>query len=72
MAASIQASPDISGISVKRMEKEGDHFVYSKAVVCTGIASSLPAAALRLEEPEQAIDMEKAHQQHKAYVAVGI
>ena len=49
-------------------EGEADPFVFSRAVVCSGISASLPAAALRLEEPGQAVDMEKALQQHKEYV----
>ncbi len=47
-----------------------DPFVYSRAVVCSGISPSLPAAALRLEEHGQAVDIEKALLQHKKYVAV--
>ena len=50
--------------------EEVDPFIFSRAVVCSGISSSLPAAALRLEEPGQAVDMEKALQQHQKYVQV--
>lgn len=49
---------------------EKDHFVYSKAVVCGGIASSLPAAALRMAEPGQGVDLDKARQQHEKYTEV--
>lgn len=46
-----------------------DPFVFSRAVVC-GISPSLPAAAVRLEEPGEAVNLEKAHQQHQKYVEV--
>ena len=42
-------------------------FQFSKAVVCCGVASSLPATAIRLEEPGEPIDLERARQQHAAY-----
>ena len=51
------------------MENE-DVFVYSRAVVCEGVSSTLPAAALRMEEPGQAIDLERACSQHKEYTEV--
>ncbi len=49
---------------------EEDPFVYSRAVVCSGISPSLPAAALRMEESGEAVDMDKANQQHQKYVQV--
>lgn len=51
-------------------DEEEDPFVYSRAVVCSGISPSLPETALRMEEPGQAVDLEKAHQQHRRYVEV--
>lgn len=49
-----------------------DAFVYSRAVVCSGVASSLPAAALRMEElrPDQDVDLKIARQQHEEYTKV--
>lgn len=44
-------------------------FVYRRAVVC-GIADSLPAAALRLSEPNDPVDLQKARMQHQQYVDV--
>ena len=52
------------------MEREEDPFVYSRAVVCAGVSSSLPAAALREEEPDQAVDLDKARREHDEYVEV--
>lgn len=52
------------------MEEEKDPFVYSRAVVCGGVASSLPAAALRMAEPGQGVDLDKARQQHQKYTEV--
>lgn len=45
----------------------GDKFVYSRAVVCEGVASTLPEAALRMEEPSKVVDLEKARSQHREY-----
>ncbi|KXJ17733.1 N(G),N(G)-dimethylarginine dimethylaminohydrolase 1 [Exaiptasia diaphana] len=42
-------------------------FKYTRAVVC-GVPSSLPKNALRLEDPGEPIDLEKARQQHSDYV----
>ena len=42
---------------------------YSRAVVC-GVPASLPGAALRLDEPGEPINLEKAQKQHDEYVAV--
>ena len=47
-----------------------DAFTYSRAVVCGGVSTSLPEAALRLEEPEQVVDLERARRQHEEYVQV--
>ncbi|XP_065196866.1 N(G),N(G)-dimethylarginine dimethylaminohydrolase 1-like [Sycon ciliatum] len=41
---------------------------YSGAVV-RGIASSLPANALRMSDPGEKLDLDKANQEHRAYVA---
>ena len=49
---------------------EQDHFVYSKAVVCSDVASSLPGAALRMAEPGQGVDLEKARLQHEKFTEV--
>lgn len=38
--------------------------------MCGGVASSLPAAAVRMEEPGEPIDLQKARQQHEAYTEV--
>ena len=54
------------------MEQNGaveDVFVYSRAVVCEGVSSTLPAAALRMGEPEM-VDLEKARSQHEEYIKV--
>ena len=44
-------------------------FNYTKAVVC-GVAASLPGAALRLDEPGEPVNLEKARKQHDKYVKV--
>ena len=44
-------------------------FTYSKAVVC-GVPTSLPTAALRLGEPGEPVNLEKARKQHEEYVKV--
>lgn len=49
--------------------REEDAFMYSKIVVCGGVPSSLPAAALRLGDQE--VQLEKARHQHEEYVKVG-
>lgn len=46
------------------MEKS---FMYGRAVVCS-IPDSLPAAALRLCEPKDPVDLQKARLQHQQYV----
>lgn len=49
------------------MEGISSKFVYSRAVV-SHIPSSLPEAALRLDESGESVDLEKARRQHVAYV----
>ncbi|MCG8623188.1 MAG: hypothetical protein MJE68_14480 [Proteobacteria bacterium] len=44
-------------------------FKYTRAVVC-GVAASLPGAALRQGEPGEPVNLEKAREQHDAYVKV--
>ena len=44
-------------------------FKYTKAVVC-GVPASLPGAALRLDEPGEPVNLEKARKQHEEYVKV--
>ena len=44
-------------------------FNYTKAVVC-GVAASLPVAALRMDEPGEPVNLEKARKQHDEYVKV--
>lgn len=46
-----------------------EQFKYSRAVVC-GVSASLPGAALRLDEPAEPINLEKARKQHEDYVKV--
>lgn len=43
-------------------------FQYTKAIVC-GVPSSLPAAALRLNDPSEPVDFNKAVKQHAKYVS---
>lgn len=45
-------------------------FKYSRAVVC-GVPASLPAAALRLGEPGEPVNLGRARKQHEEYVKVG-
>ena len=48
-----------------------EQFQYTRAVVC-GVAASLPGAALRLEEPGEPINLERARKQHEEYVKVDL
>ena len=48
----------------------GDPFVYSRAIVCGGVASTLPTTSLRLATSKQKVDLEVARQQQKKYVEV--
>ena len=50
------------------MQKMAD-FNSTRAVVC-GVPASLPGAALRLGEPGEPIDLERARKQHDEYVKV--
>ena len=50
------------------MQKMAD-FNYTRAVVC-GVPASLPGAALRLGEPGEPVNLEKARKQHDEYVKV--
>ncbi len=52
------------------IETGEDSFQYSRAVVCGGVASSLPAAALRMAEPGEPVDLQRAQQQHREYIQV--
>ena len=49
------------------MRKGNSKFQYTKAIVCA-IPSSLPAEAQRQNDPEEAVDFEKAVRQHHQYV----
>ena len=46
-------------------------FTYSKAVVC-GVPASLPAAALRMCDSGEPVNLQKAREQHEKYVQVTI
>ena len=52
------------------MSSDNGSFVYSKAVVCGGVASTLPASSLRLGNSKGKVDLEKARQQQREYVEV--
>ena len=47
-----------------------DPFVYTRAVVCGGVASTLPTISQRLESSKAKVDLEKARQQQRQYVEV--
>ena len=49
-----------------------DPFVYSRAVVCGGVASSLSSTSLRLESSKLLVDIENARKQQKEYVEVSL
>lgn len=58
-------------VMVARWFSDGaDPFVYTRAVVCGGVASTLPAAAVRLESSRPKVDLEKARKQQREYVEV--
>ena len=46
-------------------------FTYSKAVVC-GVPASLPAAAVRMCDSGEPVNLQKAREQHEKYVQVAI
>lgn len=54
----------------RRFSSGVDPFVYSRAVVCGGVASTLPASSLRLASSKQKVDLESARHQQKQYVEV--
>ena len=50
-----------------KMEQTPLKFQYKKAIVCA-VPSTLPAAALRQNDPQEPVDLDKAVQQHSEYV----
>ncbi len=52
------------------METKEDLFLYSRAIV-SEIPSTLPKAALRMDQNSEPVNLEKANQQHQEYIEVG-